>query len=103
MPAADIAAQVNDDEVVMSFGERRYRVRGLAKNLSPETLRINVLVGRGEAYHVDSFDLYAARARAHYITQAAKELAVREDVIKLDLGRVLLKLEALQAELACSA
>jgi hypothetical protein len=47
---------------------------------------------------VDSLDLYAARARAHFITQAAKELACREDVIKLDLGRILLKLEALQAE-----
>jgi len=100
--AADIAAQVsstnNDSEVIMSFGDRRYRVRGLAKNLSPETLKVNVLVNKAEAYHVDSFDLYAARARAHYIGQAAKELAVREDVIKLDLGRVLLKLEALQAE-----
>jgi len=82
----------------MSFGDRRYRVRGLAKNLSAEVLKVNVLCSRGEAYHVDSFDLYAARARAHYITQAAKELASREDVIKLDLGRVLLKLEALQAE-----
>ena len=101
-PVADIAAEVTDDEVVMSFacGEsaRRYRVRGLAKNLSAEVLKVNVLVSRGEAYHVDSFDLYAARARAHYITQAAKELACREDVIKLDLGRILLKLETLQAE-----
>ncbi len=101
-PAAEIAAEVSEDEVVMSFasGEsaRRYRVRGLAKNLSAEVLKINVLVSKGEAYHVDSFDLYAARARAHYITQAAKELACREDVIKLDLGRVLLKLETLQAE-----
>jgi DNA primase len=101
-PTVELDAQVssndNADEVVMSFGDRRYRVRGLAKNLSPETLKVNVLVNKAEAYHVDSFDLYAARARAHYITQAAKELAVREDVIKLDLGRVLLKLEALQAE-----
>ncbi len=101
-PAADIAAEVSEDEVVMSFasGEssRRYRVRGLAKNLSAEVLKVNVLLSKGEAYHVDSFDLYAARARAHYITQAAKELACREDVIKLDLGRILLKLEALQAE-----
>ena len=101
-PAADIAAEVstidNDSEVVMSFGDRRYRVRGLAKNLSAEVLKVNVLCSRGEAYHVDSFDLYAARARAHYIAQAAKELACREDVIKLDLGRILLKLEALQAE-----
>jgi DNA primase len=97
-PAAGVDAQLNDDEAVMSFGDRRWRVRGLAKNLSAETLKVNVLVSKGEAYHVDSFDLYAARARAHYITQAAKELACREDAIKLDLGRVLLKLEALQAE-----
>jgi DNA primase len=97
-PATEPEAQVSNDEVVMSFGDRRYRVRGLAKNLSPETLKVNVLVGSSEAYHVDSFDLYAARARAHYIAQAAKELAVRDDVVKLDLGRVLLKLEALQAE-----
>src|ERR1019366_5776682 len=61
-------------------------------------LKLNVLVRKAEAYHVDSLDLYAARARAHYIGQAAKELACREDIIKLDLGRVLLKLEALQAE-----
>jgi DNA primase len=64
----------------MSFGDRRWRVRGLAKNLSAETLKVNVLVSKaeatstssGQAYHVDSFDLYAARARAHYIAQAAK-------------------------------
>jgi hypothetical protein len=100
--AADIAAEVSDDEVTVTFGDRRYRVRGLAKNLSAEVLKVNVLVSKlasdGEAYHVDSFDLYAARARAHYITQAAKELACREDVIKLDLGRILLKLETLQGE-----
>ena len=30
-PAADIAAEVTDDEVIMSFGDRRYRVRGLAR------------------------------------------------------------------------
>ena len=98
VPAVELDAQINADEVVMSFGDRRYRVRGLVKNLSAEVLKVNVLVSQGEAYHVDSFDLYAARARAHYIGQAAKELAVREDVIKLDLGRLLLKLEALQAE-----
>jgi len=97
-PAADIAAEVTDDGVVMRFGDRLYRVRGLAKNLSAEVLKVNVLCSRGDAYHVDSFDLYAAKARAHYIAQAAKELACREDVIKLDLGRVLLKLETLQAE-----
>jgi DNA primase len=96
--AGDVDAQVSEDEVIVTFADRRYRVRGLAKNLSAEVLKVNVLASRGEAYHVDSLDLYAARARAHYIGQAAKELACREDVIKLDLGRILLKLEALQAE-----
>ena len=94
--------QSGEDEIVLHFGERRYRIRGLARNLSHETLKINVLVSRAagedQVYYVDAFDLYAARARSAYIVQAARELAVREEVIKHDLGRVLLKLEALQAQ-----
>jgi DNA primase len=95
-PLADVSAA----EVLMNFGEgakaRRWRVRGLAKNLAYEVLKVNVLAGCGEAFHVDTFDLYAARARAQFIAQAAGELGVSEDVLKADLGRVLLKLEALQ-------
>jgi DNA primase catalytic core len=84
------------DEVIVSYGERRYRVRGLAKNLSHETLKINLHIAQGEAYYVDTFDLYSARARHLYIVNAAKDLAVREEIVKADLGRLLLKLEALQ-------
>lgn len=84
------------DEVVVSYGERRYRVRGLAKNLSPETLKINLHIAQGDAYYVDTFDLYSARARHGYLVNAAKDLAVREELVKADLGRLLLKLEALQ-------
>ena len=90
----------NSGEVLLHFGEgakaRRWRVRGLAKNLAYEVLKVNVLAGCGDAFHVDTFDLYAARARAQFITQAAGELGASEDVLKADLGRVLLKLEALQ-------
>jgi DNA primase len=46
--------------------------------------------------HVDTLDLYQARPRGVFIKQAADELGVKEDLIKRDLGRVLLKLEALQ-------
>jgi DNA primase len=99
-PASAIIAKadVKDDEVVFTFGERRYRVRGLPKNLSPETLKINLLVAVGESFHVDTLDLYSAKGRGHYLQQAAKELGVRDDVIKHDLGRILLKLEAVQDE-----
>ena len=95
-PAVDAGAAINGDEVAFNFGERRYRVRGLPKNLSPETLKINLLVAAGEAYYVDTLDLYSAKGRAHYVLNAAKELAVRDDVVKHDLGRILLKLEAVQ-------
>jgi DNA primase catalytic core len=84
------------DEVVVSYGDRRYRVRGLSKNLSYETLKINLHIAQGDAYYVDTFDLYSARARHLYIVNAAKDLGVREEIIKTDLGRLLLKLESLQ-------
>jgi DNA primase catalytic core len=101
-PAPEIAVEVKDTEVTFTFGEngngRRYRIRGLAKNLGYEVMKVNALVASGERFYVDTLDLYAARARASYITQAAVELALTEDVVKADLGRVLLRLEALQEQ-----
>lgn len=98
-PAApELPVQVKDDEVVLALGERRWRVRGLAKNLAFETMKVNLLVSCGDAYYVDTVDLYSARHRAHYLAAAAKELAVRDEVLKTDIGRILLKLEALQEE-----
>jgi DNA primase catalytic core len=95
-PDADAATYIKDDEITVTFGDRRYRIRGLKKNLSVEQLKINLLVSRDDSLHVDTLDLYAARPRAIYIKQAAVELGVTEDVIKKDLGKVLLKCEALQ-------
>lgn len=60
-------------------------------------------MAQGEAFHVDGLDLYSARSRASFIAQAATELHVKDDVIKTDLGRVLLKLEALQEQQIRSA
>lgn len=95
-PDTEAAAKIKDDEISISFGDRRYRIRGLKKNLSVEQLKINLLVSREDSLHVDTLDLYGARPRAIYIKQAAIELGVTEEVIKKDLGKVLLKLEALQ-------
>lgn len=97
-PAVQAEAQVSEHEVVLAFGERRYRVRGLPRNLAYEVLKVNVLASKGDAFHVDTLDLYNARSRQSYITQAAIELGEADDVVKADLGRVLLKLEALQDE-----
>jgi DNA primase catalytic core len=97
-PAPDVEATVTGEDIVIVLGDRRYRVRGLPKNMSCDQLKVNVLVSRADAFHVDTLDLYSARARAGYVTQAAIELRLKEDVLKHDLGRVLLKLEAMQEE-----
>jgi len=95
-PKAEIEAQCNGDDIVIALGDRRYRVRGLHHNLSVNQLKVNVLISRDDQLHVDTFDLYAHKARASFIKQAAIELGIKDAVIKTDIGQVLLKLEALQ-------
>ena len=97
-PSIQMPAEVKVGEVVIRFGDRRYRVRGLGKNMSFDQLKINILCARGEGFHVDTLDLYSARQRSVFIKQASEELGFKEEVIKKDLGKVLLKLEELQEE-----
>jgi DNA primase len=73
-PTLEPACEVTENEILLGLGDRRYRVRGLTKNLSLELLRVNVMVSRGERFHLDTFDFYAAKARAAFASQAAVEL-----------------------------
>lgn len=97
-PPREPEAQVNGDEIVIEREDRRYRIRGLAKNLSPEVLKINLLVARQDSFHVDTLDLAQDRQRAAFIHRAAEELGVSEEVVRKDLGRIYWKLEELQRE-----
>ena len=92
----EIDAQVNDREIKMMFGDRHYRVRGLNKNLTYDQLKVNVMVSKDDALHVDTLELYNAKQRQTFIKIAASELTLDPNIIKKDLGKVLLKLEALQ-------
>jgi DNA primase len=102
-PTIDVPVEMRGDDIFLTQGGRRYRVRGLNKNMSYELLKVNVLVSgrtpRGEsAFHVDTLDLYSARQRSVFTKQASEELGLKEEVLRRDLGRVLLKLEELQDE-----
>jgi hypothetical protein len=102
-PSIDVPVEIRGEDIFIQQGERRYRIRGLHKNLSYELLKVNVLVSgmtpHGEsAFHVDTLDLYVARQRSVFTKQAAQEIGVKEEVIRRDLGRVLMKLEELQDE-----
>jgi len=102
-PTIDVPVEMRGEDIFVQQGSRRYRIRGLNKNLSYELLKVNVLVSgttpRGEqAFHVDTLDLYSARQRGVFMKQAAEELGIKEEIIRRDLGRVLLKLEEMQDE-----
>jgi DNA primase len=99
------------DELVFRFGSRTWRARGLSKNSSFSSLRVNLSVRMRAAdprgapvsasvsasgFFVDTLDLYAARPRASFIAQVARELGLEEDVVKRDVGAVLMGLEEAQ-------
>jgi DNA primase len=103
-PGAQPVVKLDGDELRVEIEDRRWRIRGLGKASSFELLRVNVLVARshprrGEVFHVDSLDLYSARARGVFARQAGEELDLAEELIARDLGRVLLTCEE-QAERA---
>ena len=87
------------DELHAVLGDRAYRVRGLAKNLSYETIKVQLKVGFADTFHLDNgLDLCSAKAREHFVKAAAAETGLRPDILKRDLGRLLLALEELQEE-----
>ena len=100
----NIPTKQRGEDVEITLGDRRYRVRGLSKNLSFELLKVNVRVSQGDVpsgsdkFYLDTLDLYNARQRQQFCSAAAEELQAQPDTIKKDLGKVLLQLEALQEQ-----
>ena len=100
----DAPLDINAKEITLTLGEgsesRRYRVRGLARNLAVDILKINLLVGVGQgehaAFHVDTLDFYNAKQRHHYIAEASRETGLDERILKSDLARLLVALEGVQ-------
>lgn len=96
--SVDVHAEVSEEQVVIKLGDRTWRVRGLERNMSYDHLKVSVLVGRGDAFHVDQVELYSARQRAAFLKTAAGELQLEERILKSDIGKVFWKLERLQDE-----
>jgi DNA primase catalytic core len=100
---ARIGAGAGGQDIVIRLGDRTWRARGLARNTSAESLKINLMVRRpsadgSEAFHVDGLDLLSAKARGSFAAEAALEIGLPLEAVKRDLGQVLLKLEAVQEE-----
>jgi DNA primase len=86
------------DEYTFTLGERAWRVRGLSKNLSYETLKVQLRVMRSgkdgvTTFHLDTLDMANAKHRQNYLDAAAQETGLAPDLLKKDMGQVLLRLE----------
>lgn len=85
-----------DDGLFLVLGDRTYRVRGLENNPNHDQLKVQLYAQRGEGFFIDKLDLYSSKQRQVFINQACVELGLSDDVIKKDLGKLLLALEQQQ-------
>jgi len=86
--------------------DREYRVTGLEKTLGTDalkiTLRLRVPAGPGgeDRFHLDQLDLCRDGERRRFMERAAEETGLTPELLKRDLGKLLLAVEQAQAELA---
>ena len=97
-PARTPEEEPADDngDIHLAYDVRHYRIRGLYNNEKWDVLRINLRVMIDERYHLDHVDLYSAKDRVRFIKHASLEVHMDEEIIKSDLGRILLHLEQVQ-------
>jgi DNA primase catalytic core len=91
-----VEVEEKEDEVLIRIADRIYRIRQFYKNLSPGTIKINILLMRGEAFFQDSMDICLESPRTNYAKRASVQVEVAVDLLLNDLGRILFKLEELQ-------
>jgi hypothetical protein len=81
---------------------REYRVGGLEKTLGTDALKVALRLrvpGQGaDLFHLDQLDLCRDLERRRFIERAAEETRLTPDLLKRDLGRLLLAVEQAQAE-----
>ncbi|TWU02316.1 DNA primase [Stieleria varia] len=99
-PVDDLDIAQTDNEITIRIEHRRYRVRGLQRNTTPGTMKINLMVfnDRNDQFHVDTLDLCHARSRRVFLKECGEEIAIDENTLRGDIGRILLKLDQLQAD-----
>jgi hypothetical protein len=92
----DVPMEIKGEDIFIYLGDREYRVRGLAKNLSLGQMKVNVRLNwRGDA-HQDTVDIAVYRGKKDFSQHAQTELGIKAEVVRKDLSLVLNKLEELQ-------
>jgi len=82
-----------DGSINFTLDGRQYRVRGLSAT-GLDRLRVNVRITVDQSFHLDTLDLYQARARGLFAQSAAKICNVEERQVGADLLQIVERLEA---------
>jgi hypothetical protein len=99
VPASPAALVQRGEHHELQLGDRTYRVGGLDKNPSLEVMKITLRVMEpGGLMHIDSLDIYRDGERRKFIERAAEETGLTKDLLKRDLGKLLLALEQCQEQ-----
>ena len=94
--AMESALEKSGEYHTFELGSRSYRIGGLDKNNSLDVMKISLRVMSDDLFHLDSFDLLRDNERRRFIERAAEETRLEKELVKRDLGKVLLALERAQ-------
>ena len=89
---------VTGDHHELELGNRRYRIAGLNKNGGLDSLKITLRVRVADRFHLDQMDLCKDVDRRRFCERAGHECRLDAELIKRDLGRLLLACERAQDE-----
>lgn len=92
----DAVLRINGESMSMTRAGREYELRDLDPK-SRERMRVRLRAIKGESFHLDTIDLFAARFRAAYAKAAAALFTVAQDEVERDLCLLIGKLEAIRA------
>ena len=92
-PLPSSGLELRGAHYVLDLDGREYRVTGLEKSSSVEVLKVTLRVKCGERFHLDALDLCRDGERRRFAERAAEETGLTPELVKRDLGRLLLAAE----------
>ncbi len=91
---SDLDCQWNGaDQLMMVIQSRQYRIRNLEGIRSLANLKVQIKITIGPLFFLDTLDLTSAKQRHQFLVAASQELETKLDILKRDLGRVLIGVE----------
>jgi len=95
-PAITDTAEQRGEHWYLALGDRQYRIGGLERNAGFDSLKITLRLWCNNLFHLDNLDLCSDLQRRKFVERAAEETTLKPELIRRDLGRILLVLEQLQ-------